>query len=399
MSMPMTEATAKRRNPHFRLDLYEPEADLMVLNFGPQHPSTHGVFRMQLYLDGEKIVKAVPDLGYLHRGVEKLCERLTYVQITPIVDKNDYVSPMHNEQAINMAFEKLMGIEVPRRARYLRTIFAELQRIASHLLWLGTFALDLGGAIGGGASVFLHCFRERELILDLFEEVTGARFHYNTHTIGGNRHDLTPGWADSVKKVLSVIESRIPEYESMTLSNGIFFERTKGVGVLDGELALELGITGPILRASGIDHDLRRDAPYHAYDEIEVKVASEKGGDCWSRSVVRLAELHESIRIVRALIDSVPEGPICGYKPIKLVGQVKIPSGQVYSAMESSRGELGTYVIAGGGEGNVSPYRLKIRPPSFHALSALPYLLPGHMVADAVVILGSLDPIMGEVDR
>ena len=169
MSMPTNEAKAKRRNPHFRLDLYEPEADLMILNFGPQHPSTHGVFRMQLYLDGEKIVKAVPDLGYLHRGVEKLCERLTYVQITPIVDKNDYVSPMHNEQAINMAFEKLMGVEVPRRARYLRTIFAELQRIASHLLWLGTFALDLGGAIGGGASVFLHCFRERELLLDLFE--------------------------------------------------------------------------------------------------------------------------------------------------------------------------------------------------------------------------------------
>ncbi|HNO68569.1 MAG TPA: NADH-quinone oxidoreductase subunit D, partial [Pseudomonadota bacterium] len=192
----MSLVQIKRQNPHLKLDLYEPEADLMVLNFGPQHPSTHGVFRMQLYLDGEKIIKAVPDLGYLHRGVEKLCERLTYVQVTPIVDKNDYVSPMHNEQAINMAFEKLLGVEVPRRARYLRTIFAELQRIASHLLWLGTFALDLGGAIGGGASVFLHCFREREMILDLFEEVTGARFHYNTHTIGGNRHDITPGFAD-----------------------------------------------------------------------------------------------------------------------------------------------------------------------------------------------------------
>nr|MBP6608399.1 NADH-quinone oxidoreductase subunit D [Deltaproteobacteria bacterium] len=206
-------------------------------------------------------------------------------------------------------------------------------------------------------------------------------------------------WAQSVKSALAVIESRIPEYESITLSNGIFFERTKGIGILDGELALELGITGPILRASGVDHDLRRDAPYHAYDELEVKVASAEGGDCWARSVVRLAELRESLRIVRTLVDAVPEGPICGYKPIKLVGQVKIPSGQVYSSMESSRGELGTYVIAGGGEGNVSPYRLKIRPPSFHALSALPYLLPGHMIADAVVILGSLDPIMGEVDR
>lgn len=395
----MSLVQIKRQNPHLKLDLYEPEADLMVLNFGPQHPSTHGVFRMQLYLDGEKIIKAVPDLGYLHRGVEKLCERLTYVQVTPIVDKNDYVSPMHNEQAINMVFEKLLGVEVPRRARYLRTIFAELQRIASHLLWLGTFALDLGGAIGGGASVFLHCFREREMILDLFEEVTGARFHYNTHTIGGNRHDITPGFADGVKKALQVIESRLSEYESITLANKIFSERTKGIGVLDGELALELGLSGPILRASGVDHDLRRDAPYHAYDEIEVNVAMAKEGDCWARSVVRLAELRESIRIVRAMIDAVPEGPICGYKPIKLVGQVKVAQGQVYAAMESSRGELGTYVIAGGGDGNASPYRLKIRPPSFHALSALPYLLPGHVVADAVVILGSLDPIMGEVDR
>lgn len=395
----MSLVQIKRQNPHQKLDLYEPEADLMVLNFGPQHPSTHGVFRMQLYLDGEKIIKAVPDLGYLHRGVEKLCERLTYVQVTPIVDKNDYVSPMHNEQAINMAFEKLLGVEVPRRARYLRTIFAELQRIASHLLWLGTFALDLGGAIGGGASVFLHCFREREMILDLFEEVTGARFHYNTHTIGGNRHDITPGFADGVKKALQVIESRLSEYESITLANKIFSERTKGIGVLDGELALELGLSGPILRASGVDHDLRRDAPYHAYDEIEVNVATAKEGDCWARSVVRLAELRESIRIVRAMIDAVPEGPICGYKPIKLVGQVKVAQGQVYAAMESSRGELGTYVIAGGGDGNASPYRLKIRPPSFHALSVLPYLLPGHVVADAVVILGSLDPIMGEVDR
>ncbi|HNO69019.1 MAG TPA: NADH-quinone oxidoreductase subunit D, partial [Pseudomonadota bacterium] len=210
---------------------------------------------------------------------------------------------------------------------------------------------------------------------------------------------ITPGWADSVKKALQVIESRLSEYESITLANKIFSERTKGIGVLDGELALELGLSGPILRASGVDHDLRRDAPYHAYDEIEVNVATAKEGDCWARSVVRLAELRESIRIVRAMIDAVPEGPICGYKPIKLVGQVKVAQGQVYAAMESSRGELGTYVIAGGGDGNASPYRLKIRPPSFHALSALPYLLPGHVVADAVVILGSLDPIMGEVDR
>ena len=393
------ETRARHHDAHLRLELYEPEADLMVLNFGPQHPSTHGVFRMQLHLDGEVVVKAVPDLGYLHRGVEKLCERLTYVQIGPIVDKNDYVAPMTNEQAICLGFEKLLAVEVPRRARWMRTLFAELQRIASHLLWLGTFALDLGGAIGGGATVFLHCFRERELILDLFEEVTGARFHYNTHTIGGNRHDATAGWAAMVKTAMAKIEGRMPEYEAMTLGQTIFDERTRGVGVLDAELALQLGITGPNLRASGVDHDLRRDAPYHAYDELEVNVVTCRGGDCWARAQVRLGELRESVRIVRAMIDGIPEGPITGYRPIKLVGQVKVASGQAYAALESPRGELGTFVIAGGGEGNTAPYRLKIRPPSFHALSALPHILPGHNVSDAVAILGSLDPIMGEVDR
>ena len=189
----------------FRLQREDADGDLMVLNFGPQHPSTHGVFRVKLWLDGELVVKAVPYLGYLHRGVEKLCETLTISQVTPIVDKNDYVSPMLNEQAINMAFEKMLNIEVPRRARYIRTTFAEMQRIASHLVWLGTFALDLGGALGGGATAFMWCFREREMILDLFEQVTGARFHYNTHSIGGNRHDIPAGWAANVKAVLNKI--------------------------------------------------------------------------------------------------------------------------------------------------------------------------------------------------
>jgi len=387
-----------RVDPHASVRSYDPEADMMLLHFGPQHPSTHGVFRMDLYLDGEIVVKATPYLGYLHRAVEKLCEKLTYTQSTPIMDKNDYVSPMCNEQALNMAFEKLLGIEVPRRARWIRTIFAELQRIASHLLWLGTFGLDLGGALGGGSTLFLHCFRERELILDLFEDVTGARFHYNTHTIGGNRHDLPAGWNAKVKAALATIESRLPEYEAMSLANSIFVARTKGVGRLDGELALELGITGPILRASGVDHDLRRDAPYHAYDEMEVRVAVARGGDCLARAEVRFAELRESIRLTRSAIDGVPEGPICGFKPIRQPTQVKATSGQVYAALESPRGELGTFLIAGG-DTPTSPYRLKIRPPSLHALSAIPYILPGYTVSDAVAILGSLDPIMGEVDR
>jgi len=396
MSSVRTMQVTRRVDPHLSIDRYDPEGELMLLHFGPQHPSTHGVFRMDLYLDGEKVVKVVPHVGYLHRAVEKLCETLAYVQITPIVDKNDYVAPMTNEQALNMAFEAALKLEVPRRARWMRMIFAELQRIASHLLWLGTFALDLGGALGGGSTVFLHCFRERELVLDLFEEVTGARFHYNTHTLGGNRHDLPAGWSAKVKAALDVIGPRLDEYEAMTLENRIFLERTRGVGTLDAELALELGITGPILRACGVDHDLRRDAPFHAYDEVKVNVVTAQGGDCLARARVRLGEMRESVRLIREMVDAVPEGGINSGKPVKLPVQTKIPPGQVYVAIETPRGELGTYLIS---DGTQFPYRLKIRPPSLHALSALPYIVPGGTVSDGVAILGSLDPIMGEVDR
>jgi NADH-quinone oxidoreductase subunit D len=391
----MTEL-ARRVDPHLVIERYDPEAELMLMHFGPQHPSTHGVFRMDLYLDGERIVKAVPHCGFLHRSVEKLCEKLAYVQLTPIVDKNDYVAPMTNEQALVMLFEAMLKLEVPRRARWIRTIFAELTRIASHLLWLGTFSLDLGGALGGGSTTFIYTFRERELILDLFEDVTGARFHYNTHTIGGNRHDLPAGWSAKVISALDTITARLPEYEALTLQNGIFRERTRGVGVLDGDLALELGVTGPNLRACGVDHDLRRDAPFHAYDEVKVNVATAKGGDCLARAEVRFAELKESLRLVRELVNAVPEGGINSGKPVKLPVQTKIPVGQTYVGIETPRGELGAWLVA---DGTQFPYRLKIRPPSLHALSALPYILPGQTVSDAIAILGSLDPIMGEVDR
>lgn len=392
----MQVQTITRVDPHLRIEDYDPEAELMLLHFGPQHPSTHGVFRMDLYLDGEIIVKVVPHMGYLHRAVEKLCEKLTYVQSTPIVDKNDYVAPMTNEQAHNMVFEKMLNLEVPRRARWLRTIFAELQRIASHLLAVGTFSLDLGGALGGGSTVFIHTFRERELVLDLFESVTGARFHYNTHTIGGNRHDLPAGFATQAKAAMDVIGARLEEYIDVTLENRIFQDRTKGVGVLDGALALDLGVTGPNLRASGIDHDLRRDAPFHAYDEVQVNVSKATGGDCYARSQIRLDEIRESVRLVKLMVDGVPEGGINSGKAIKLPIQTKIPAGQTYVGIETPRGELGTWLIA---DGTQFPYRLKIRPPSLHSLSALPYILPGATVSDAVATLGSLDPIMGEVDR
>ncbi len=386
-------------DPHLDIERYDPSADLMVLNLGPQHPSTHGVFRVKLYLDGEIIVKAVPYAGYLHRGVEKLCEELTFVQILPVVDKNDYVSPMMNEQAIVMACESMLDIEVPRRALYLRTIFAELQRVASHLLWLGTFGMDLGGALGGGASLFMYCFRERETILSLFEEVTGGRFHYNTHTVGGNRHDITPKFSRDTKTTIELIEKRIDEYVQIFSSNSIYRDRTRGIGVLDGDLAVSLGITGPLARASGVDHDLRRDAPYHIYGELDVNVFTENAGDCFARTLVRLNEMRESIRIVREIVDSVPEGPILGIKPGKSPSHIKIDAGQRYVCLESPRGELGSYVIGGGKNRGSSAYRLKIRSPSLHAVSCIPYLFPGHTVSDAIAILGTLDPIMGEVDR
>ena len=389
----------ERGDPYLDIEEYDPEADLMVLNLGPQHPSTHGVFRLKLYLDGEIIVKVVPFAGYLHRGVEKLCEKLTYVQLVPIFDKNDYVSPMMNEQSLVMAFENLLGAEVPRRARYLRTILAELQRIASHLLWLGAFAMDLGGALGGGSTLFMYCFRERELILDVFEALTGGRFHYNTHLIGGNRHDVPAGWPALVHPAISQIEERLKEYETFLTSNSIYVQRTRGVGVVDGELAMELGITGPVLRAAGIDHDLRRDAPYHCYDEIEINVPIETAGDCEARTKVRMAEMRESIRIVRELVDNIPEGPLGSRKPIKMPTGEKSDGGHAYACVESPRGELGIYVIGGGANRGASPYRLKIRPPSLHVLQCLPYVLPGHSVSDAVAVLGSVDPIMGEVDR
>ncbi len=391
--------TAGWADPYLDIEAYDPEADLMVLNLGPQHPSTHGVFRLKLYLDGEIIVKVVPFAGYLHRGVEKLCEKLTMVQLPPIFDKNDYVSPMMNEQSLVMSFEALLGIEVPRRARYLRTILAELQRIASHLLWLGAFAMDLGGALGGGSTLFLYCFRERELILDLFEELTGGRFHYNTHLIGGNRHDVPVGWDPKVYAALDVIEARLVEYEDFLTRNQIYIDRTRGVGVVDAELAMNLGITGPVLRAAGVDHDLRRDAPYHCYDEIDVRVVTATAGDCEARGTVRLGEMRESIRLVRELLPGLPTGPLGARKPIKTPLAEKASKGHAYACVESPRGELGVYTIGGGDNKGASPYRLKIRSPSLHVLSCLPYVLPGQSVSDAVAVLGSLDPIMGEVDR
>lgn len=383
-------------DPYLDVESYDPEGDLLVLNLGPQHPSTHGVFRVKLWLDGEVCIKAVPYAGYLHRGVEKLCEKLTYVQITPIVDKNDYVAAFCNELAINMAFESLNGVTPPPRAQHLRTLGAEMQRVASHLLWLGTFGLDMGGALGGGASIFMHCMRERETILDCFELWTGSRFHYNTLTVGGNRHDIPAGFAEKVKQTYTQIGQRSAEYDDFLLNNDIFRKRTVGVGRVDAKLAKALGVSGPILRASGVDWDLRRDMPYAGYADLKLNVPVRSAGDCFARYEVRMAELRESVRLVLELVDNVPEGPIAALKPVKLPTAYKGKAGIGYAAIEGPRGELGTHVIA---DGTDKPYRCKIRSPSYHAVSLIPYLAPGANVSDIVVTLGSLDPIMGEVDR
>lgn len=383
-------------DPYLDVESYDPEGDLLVLNLGPQHPSTHGVFRVKLWLDGEVCIKAVPYAGYLHRGVEKLCEKLTYVQITPIVDKNDYVAAFCNELAINMAFESLNGVTPPPRAQMLRTLGAEMQRVASHLLWLGTFGLDMGGALGGGASIFMHCMRERETILDCFELWTGSRFHYNTLTVGGNRHDIPAGFAEKVKQTYTQIGQRSAEYDDFLLHNDIFRKRTVGVGRVDAKLAKALGVSGPILRASGVDWDLRRDMPYAGYADLKLNVPVRSAGDCFARYEVRMAELRESVRLVLELVDNIPEGPIAALKPVKLPTAYKGKAGIGYAAIEGPRGELGTHVIA---DGTDKPYRCKIRSPSYHAVSLIPYLAPGANVSDIVVTLGSLDPIMGEVDR
>ncbi len=390
-------------DPYMDIDAYDAEGDLMVLNLGPQHPSTHGVFRVKLYLDGEVCIKAVPYLGYLHRGVEKLCEKLTYANVIPIVDKNDYVAPMTSEWGLVAGFEKLIGVEPTPRAKVMRTILGELQRCASHLLWIGTFTLDMGGAIGGGATVFMHTFREREAILDVFAELTGCRFHYNHFTVGGQRHDVPAGWGAMVKAVCDLLEARTEEYESYLTDNTVFKARTVGVGVIDRQLCLEHGLGGPIGRASGVDFDLRRDGDdYGAYGTVDWKVHTHTDGDCYARYLVRLNELRTSIAIVRQLIDGIPEGPICSLKQVKLPGAVKpkAKASMAYAAIETPRGELGTWVMANSERKLMPhPYRCKLRPPSLHAVSLLPYICPGNNVSDIVVTLGSLDPIMGEVDR
>ncbi|MGH7323588.1 MAG: NADH-quinone oxidoreductase subunit D [Candidatus Rokuibacteriota bacterium] len=368
----------------------------LIMNMGPQHPSAHGVFRAILTLEGETIAGVDAVIGYLHRCHEKLGETLTYVQYPSIASKTDYVAAMTSELAYVAAVEKVGKIDVPRRAQYLRVLVAELQRIASHCLWLGTWCLDLGGALGGGATVFLYTMRERETILDLFEALTGARLLYGFHQVGGVRYDLPAGWVERCRTTLELVDRRIDEYEAMLDDNAFFRVRTQGVGMISQELALEVGLSGPLIRGSGVGYDVRRAEPYSGYEDFDFKIPVETAGDCYARYRVRMQEFRQSMAIVRQVLDGLPEGPIGSRPGVKSVGQVRIAKGEGYARVEGARGEVGCYLIS---DGSPKPYRMKWRGASFSNLAILPHILTGHKVADVVAIMGSVDPVFGEVDR
>jgi NADH-quinone oxidoreductase subunit D len=371
-------------------------SERLTMNMGPQHPSAHGVFRAILTLEGETVVGVDAVIGYLHRCHEKLAETLAYVQYPTIASKTDYVAAMSSELAYVMAAERIGQFEVPKRAQYLRVLVGELQRIASHCLWLGTWCMDMGGALGGGATIFLYCIRERELVLDLFESLVGARLLYGFHQVGGVRYDVPADWPAQCRTTVDVIEQRLDEYESMLEDNPFFTMRTKGVGVISTALAQDVGVSGPLLRASGVSFDLRRAQPYSSYEDFDFTVPMETAGDCHARYLVRMVEFRESIKIVRQALDGLPAGPISSRPGVKSLAQVKVPKGEAYARVEGPRGEVGCYLVA---DGSNKPYRMKWRGASFSNLAVLPHILPGSSVADVVAIMGSVDPVFGEVDR
>lgn len=360
----------------------------LVINMGPQHPSTHGVLRVILRLDGERVIDSDVVIGYLHRGVEKLCEHRDWTQIVLITDRIDYVAAATNNLGYCETVEKLMSLEVPPRARYIRTILSELQRIASHGLWLGTHAMDLGAL-----TVFLYTMRERELVLDLFEEYCGARLTYNAMRIGGLPLDIPPGWDQKVREFCNILGGKVAEYEELLTHNRIWRERTRGIGLITASDAIAIGFSGPPLRASGVMRDIRKDEPYAAYADFDFDVPLGLAGDTYDRYMVRIEEFHQSVRIIRQALDGLPEGPIIG----KVPRLIKPPAGETYHAIESPKGELG-YFIASDGKSN-TPYRFRVRPPSFCNLQALPQLIKGHLVSDVVALIGSIDIVLGEVDR
>ncbi|HEY5177130.1 MAG TPA: NADH dehydrogenase (quinone) subunit D [Terriglobales bacterium] len=384
----------------------------MVLNMGPQHPSTHGVLRLLLEIDGETIVRIMPDIGYLHTGIEKTCEAKFYQQVVPLTDRIDYLCPMTNNLAYCLAVEKLLGLEIPPKAQWIRVMLNELTRINSHLVWLGTHAMDIGAM-----TVFLYCFREREDVLRLFEAVSGQRMMTSYFRIGGLALEPPLGFFDRVKSFNDRFPANIDEYESLLTSNPIWTGRTKGIAYLSGEDAISLCATGPTLRASGVDVDLRRDKPYSGYEKFQFNVPVSNDGDVFARYIVRVAELRESQKIVKQALEGVPEGPVKADAPhvvlpdrekmktqmealiyhFKIVTEgFTVPAGEVYMPIESPRGEMGYYVVS---DGTAKPYRVHMRSPSFANLQTLRKMCEGRLIADVVAAIGSIDIVLGDCDR
>jgi NADH-quinone oxidoreductase subunit D len=390
----------------------DPLESEMVLNMGPQHPATHGVLRILLRLDGETIVNVVPELGYLHRGYEKLAENCTYHEFIPHTDRLDYLAPLSNNVGYVQAVEKLVGLEVPERAVHIRVICCELARIASHLVWLGTMAMDVGAL-----TVLLWTFREREKLLDIFDVLTGARFTTSYTRIGGVAQDMTDECAAMIRNFLDQFPPNLEECEKLLNKNRIFIERTDGVGVISREQAIDIGLTGPSLRACGVEYDIRRSDPYLVYDQLDFRVPVFEGGDSLARYYVRNEEMRESAKIVLQVLERIPQGPIKAAETRQVLAKkehvytrmeeliedfmvtnfgINPPVGEIYRPIESSKGELGFYIVS---DGSGNPWRLKIRAPSMVNLQALPILLKGRMISDVVAVIGSLDPVMGEADK
>jgi NADH-quinone oxidoreductase subunit D len=389
-----------------------PRTEEMSLNMGPQHPSTHGVLRVLLELDGEVVRKCVPDLGYLHRGIEKLGEYRQYNQFVPWTDRMDYVAAFTSNYAFVKAVEDLMGIEIPERAEYLRVIFSELQRLASHLLWLGTHVMDLGAI-----TVFLFAMRERELILDLLEMQTGARLTLNAQRVGGFPKDIPPGFLQKLQDFIDIMPGRLQEYDALLAENPIFLRRVKGVGVISAEDAIQWGLTGPSLRGSGVAYDVRKATPYAVYDRLDFEVPIGTHGDVYDRFLVRMEEMRQSIKLIKQAMEQLPDGPVMtpdirvalpGKEAtmtsieamqrhfILVIHGFRPPVGEYYSAVESPKGELGWYIVS---NGENHPYRARSRAASFVNLQSLPVMCEGAMVSDVIANIGSIDIVLGEVDR
>lgn len=384
----------------------------IVLNMGPQHPSTHGVLRLVLEIDGEIVIRLYPEIGYLHTGIEKTCEAKFYQQVVPLTDRVDYLGPMANNLCYCLAVEKLLQLEIPERAQWIRVLLTELTRINSHLIWLGTHAMDIGAL-----TVFLYTFREREDILRIFEMVSGQRMMTSYFRVGGLSMEPPLDMFDRIKKFIAGFPEKIDEYSNLLTGNPIFINRLKGIGYISGEDAIALAVTGPVMRASGIDFDVRRDMPYSSYEKFQFKVPTSTVGDCWARYLVRLEEMRESVKIIQQALDGMPEGPVKADAPkivlpdrekmktqmealihhFKIVTEgFNVPAGEVYQTIESGHGQMGYYVVS---DGTAKPYRVHMRYPGFASLQALETMCQGRLLADVVAVIGSIDIVLGEIDR